>query len=52
MCISCHLYNNWKLFSNTKAKNIDFVTIKKQVIQIEKIDIIFILLVRDNTIKL
>lgn len=50
--ISCHLYNDQTLFSNLKAKSIDFVMAVKQVIQTEKIGMIFIPLVDDNNIKL
>ena len=48
----CYLCNNWKLFSNTKAKSIDFVIAVEQVIKIEKIGIISILLAKSNIIEL
>lgn len=49
---SRYLCNNRKLFSNTKAKSIDFVMAAGQVIQTEEISTISISLAENNTIKL
>lgn len=51
-CASRYLCNNWKLFSNTKAQRIDFVTAVRQVIQTEEIGTVSILFSGRNTIEL
>lgn len=50
-CVSRHLCNDRALFSNLKAKSIDFVMAARQVIQIEEIGTVTILL-EDGNIKL
>lgn len=52
LCASQYLYNNRKLFSNTKAKSIDFVTVAGQIIQTKEIDTVSIPLAESNMIKL
>ena len=51
-CTSQHLYNNWKLFSNTKAKSIDFIKTAGQIIQTEEIGTVTIPFIGGNTIEL
>lgn len=51
-CALCHLCNNQKLFSSTKAKNIDFVIIASQIIEIEVISTVSIPFAGKNNIKL
>lgn len=51
LCTSRNLCNNWRLFTNTWAKNIDFITVTGQVIQIEEIGIVSIPLADNITIK-
>lgn len=52
LCALCHICNDQKLFSNLKAKSIDFVTAAGQVIQIEEIGTVSIQLADGNSIKL
>lgn len=52
LCISRHLCNDWRLFTNTRAKSIDFVTAAGQVIRTEEIGTVSILLAGGTTIKL
>ena len=51
-CTSQHLCNNQSLFSNTRTKNIDFMTTADQLIQTEEIGTVFIFLSSGILIKL
>ena len=51
-CASRHLCNNRRLFTNTRAKSIDFITADGQVIQTEKIGTVSIPLTDGTTIEL
>ncbi len=51
-CASRHLCNDWRLFSNLKAKSIDFVTAAGQVIRTEEIGNVSIALADGNNIEL
>ncbi len=51
-CASRHLCNDRKLFSNLKAKSIDFVTAAGQVIRTEEIGTVSIPLANGNSIEL
>ena len=50
--MSCHLCNNPSLFTNKRAKSIDFVTAIRQVIRTEEISIMSILFVDNSKIEL
>ena len=52
LCMSRHLCNNRRLFTNTWAKSIDFITAAGQVIQTKEIGTVSIPLVDGTTIKL
>lgn len=52
LCALRHLYNNRRLFNNTPAKNIDFITAAGQVIWTEEIGIVSIPLLDSITIEL
>ena len=50
--VSQYLCNNYRLFNNTKTKNINFIMTVGQIIQTKEISTISILLISGNNIKL